>query len=352
MSRFVFDSSKPPAPPQSGSSPSPDEPFAHLEHLLRGAQSAAELRHRIALLNIEAQHRLAWHNSHFNRNQPRVPAGHSDGGQWTNASGVSDSSDGEVISDVTPDNDWRPGAQYANSRGRGSGSPIRIGNGWIEPEGGGQEARLAFAEARARDAIARVRAFDPTWRPNPSASKTIEGQIDDLESQAAEAEARLREIAPWQLPPIIPKQRPGETKEQNIIARQVANWLAEKYGRVIEGPRWLEESEDAIKAFLDPPKTLEELQRGASARPPGYDIHHIVEQTPARDEKFPETEIEGPANRVLVPRYRHWEITAWYNRKNDCLGSVSPRNYLRGKDWNERVKMGLEALIKHGVLKP
>ena len=28
-------------------------------------------------------HRLAWHHSHFNPDQPRVPAGHSDGGQWT-----------------------------------------------------------------------------------------------------------------------------------------------------------------------------------------------------------------------------------------------------------------------------
>jgi hypothetical protein len=35
------------------------------------------------MLDIEAQHRLAWHGSHFNRDQPRVPAGHPDGGQWT-----------------------------------------------------------------------------------------------------------------------------------------------------------------------------------------------------------------------------------------------------------------------------
>ncbi|MGA7488445.1 MAG: hypothetical protein WBW74_16100 [Xanthobacteraceae bacterium] len=35
------------------------------------------------MIDIEAQHRLAQHRSHFNPNQPRVPAGNPDGGQWT-----------------------------------------------------------------------------------------------------------------------------------------------------------------------------------------------------------------------------------------------------------------------------
>jgi hypothetical protein len=51
--------------------------------LLRGAMSAAALPHKLRLLNIEANHRLAQYQSHYNPNQPRVPAGHPDGGQWT-----------------------------------------------------------------------------------------------------------------------------------------------------------------------------------------------------------------------------------------------------------------------------
>jgi hypothetical protein len=87
-----------------------------LERLLRGAQDAAMLRHRLALLDIEAQHRLAWHRSHFDPNQPRVPAGHPDGGQWTsggsgtarmrlaNGGGNPGTSSPElVLSDVSPD---------------------------------------------------------------------------------------------------------------------------------------------------------------------------------------------------------------------------------------------------------
>jgi hypothetical protein len=60
---------------------------ARTQSLLRNSMNAAAFSHRLALLDIEAQHRLAWHQSHFNPNQPRVPAGHPDGGQWTNSGG-------------------------------------------------------------------------------------------------------------------------------------------------------------------------------------------------------------------------------------------------------------------------
>jgi hypothetical protein len=56
-----------------------------LGSLLRSAMSATALPHKLRLLDIEASHRLAWHQSHYNPDQPRVPAGHSDGGQWTRA---------------------------------------------------------------------------------------------------------------------------------------------------------------------------------------------------------------------------------------------------------------------------
>lgn len=48
----------------------------------------------------------------YDPNQPRVPAGHSDGGQWTSGGG-SGTNDPRVLSDATPDNDWIPGADYA-----------------------------------------------------------------------------------------------------------------------------------------------------------------------------------------------------------------------------------------------
>jgi hypothetical protein len=56
---------------------------ARIERLLAGANDAAALRHRLALIDAEAQHRLAQHRSHYNPDQPRVPKGNPDGGQWT-----------------------------------------------------------------------------------------------------------------------------------------------------------------------------------------------------------------------------------------------------------------------------
>jgi hypothetical protein len=51
----------------------------------------------------------------FDPNQPRVPAGNSYGGQWTDAGGGGSSDEGIVLSDETPDDEWIPGAQYAQN---------------------------------------------------------------------------------------------------------------------------------------------------------------------------------------------------------------------------------------------
>ena len=49
----------------------------------------------------------------YSPDQPRVSAGNSDGGQWTSEGGSNASNDSPITSDATPDNPWRPGAQYA-----------------------------------------------------------------------------------------------------------------------------------------------------------------------------------------------------------------------------------------------
>jgi hypothetical protein len=57
-------------------------------------------------------------------------------------------------------------------------------------------------------------------------------------------------------------------------------------------------------------------------------------------------------NLVRIPTLKHWQINAWYQRKNPDFGYVSPRDYLRRKDWDERRRIGLYVLIKFGVLSP
>jgi hypothetical protein len=76
-----------PREPRRDGASSDDPSWARTKRLMQGARSAALLSHRLAMLDIETKHRLAWYHSHYNPNQPRVPAGHPDGGQWTKAGG-------------------------------------------------------------------------------------------------------------------------------------------------------------------------------------------------------------------------------------------------------------------------
>jgi hypothetical protein len=84
----------------------------------------------------------------------------------------------------------------------------------------------------------------------------------------------------------------------------------------------------------------------------GYNIHHVVEQTPARDDGFPDNMVDGPENLVRIPTLRHWQITTWFQTGNPDFDDLSPRNYLRGKSWEERRRVGIDAMIRFGVLKP
>lgn len=123
-------------------------------------------------------------------------------------------------------------------------------------------------------------------------------------------------------------------------------------GKIVEGVVWASELEPYVSAYLDEPQTLEELQKRVASPAGGYDIHHIVEQTPAENEGFGRDIIDGPDNLVRVPTLKHWEINSWFGTKQEEFGELSPRDYLRGKDWDERTRVGHEALVKHGVLKP
>jgi hypothetical protein len=66
---------------------------------------------------------------------------------------------------------------------------------------------------------------------------------------------------------------------------------------------------------------------------------------------YPRSRIDDPDNLVLIPARKHREITSWFQMNQKELGGMSPRDYLRNKSWNERRRIGLGAMIDHGVLK-
>ena len=118
----------------------------------------------------------------FDPNQPRVPAGSGrPSGRWTDGGGGS----GGVGTHV---------AQNIPRSGRGSGQ-VRLRSGQLAAATPAQEARHAVAQAQAARAVRQVRELDPSWRPKPSATETVEGEIASFEVETQEAQARLRELA-------------------------------------------------------------------------------------------------------------------------------------------------------------
>lgn len=165
--------------------------------------------------------------------------------------------------------------------------------------------------------------------------------------------------------PDIPEERPVTAQLRNAVIKEVAKWLFKAMAKefvggpvmgtalnVLDAASWIHEAYPYISAYLDAPKTLEELQDAVSDTQKGYDIHHIVEKASAAEDGLERSQINAPENLVRVPTLRHWEITGWYMTPNEDYGGLSPRQYLQGRDWSERVSVGLRALIRYGVLQP
>ena len=107
-----------------------------------------------------------------------------------------------------------------------------------------------------------------------------------------------------------------------------------------------------VKAYLDPPKSLGELQRAAqSPSQLGYEDHHIVERATAAADGSENALIAAPENLARIPTVKHWELNGWYETANPKFNDMTPRQYLKGKGWDERYQVGLEGLRKVGVLR-
>ncbi len=218
----------------------------------------------------------------FNPNQPRVPAGNPDGGQWTD-------------------------------------------------EGGNGGARNAAPE-------------------NPSDQQVVNTPPGIGHNQGP----------PLEDPPKIPPRPPSKLSTfAKTAAYRLASAIARLDKRValflaaLQAASWVAQAYPSIIAYLDPPKTLDELRKNKG---PGYDQHHIVEQWSEKD-GMPRSKIDSPDNVVTIPRLKHWQINSWLSRPNeqyrDAEGNaMSPRDYMRGKSWEERYEFGLYVLRKFGVLKP
>lgn len=208
--------------------------------------------------------------------------------------------------------------------------------------------------ARLVSALARKAGFRPD-QPRVPAGNPDGGQWTDEPSWSGDTRAGDQPIifVSHDRPPPIPKKRPPTIRERNRWSVVVARTLFA--GGILAGEvaEWVwEHARDRIIAYQEPPKTLEELRQAMANPKPGYDGHHLNERTPALRDGYDKALVDGPDNMVLIPTYRHWQITGWYATPNPEFGGLSPREFLRGQSWETRRAVGLKALRDFGALKP
>jgi hypothetical protein len=222
-----------------------------------------------------------------------------------------------------------------------------------------QVAALTF-EIKFRRLL-RKAGYNPD-QPRVLAGNPDGGQWTNGSGSAGQSRLRLAGEIPTNDPPDIPKTRPSTAKKRAQVLREAGKWLAKiaKVGgridtfiTILEGISWIRDQIPNILAYRDLSKSLEELQEAVSVTSiPGYQDHHIVEQGSARSDGFPDSMIESSDNIVPIPTLKHRQINGWYQTSNKDYGGLSPREWLRGKDWDVRREMGLDALVDHEVLKP
>jgi hypothetical protein len=162
--------------------------------------------------------------------------------------------------------------------------------------------------------------------------------------------------------PKIPQERPDTREGRMGFVRDAAQWVARNVGRyapavdayfgTLDQVEKIKALTDAIKSANDPAKTLEELQEPVGSESEGgYHEHHIVGQHAENRARFGNSLIDSRENLVRIPVLKHIDISAWYSKGNDDFGGLSPRDYLRDKDWDEQMRVGLDRLRYHKVLK-
>jgi hypothetical protein len=163
--------------------------------------------------------------------------------------------------------------------------------------------------------------------------------------------------------PAIPAERPSNPAKVTEITRNSARWLQQAktsgastqargfIGKLMDID-WLRGYLPRISSYLDEPKTLQELEAGVSSPRAGFDVHHRAERTAALVAGYPKALVNGRANLVLIPTLRHWEVKGWYMKPYRDFSGLTPREYLRGKGWEDRLRVGNHALKLHGILKP
>jgi hypothetical protein len=195
-------------------------------------------------------------------------------------------------------------------------------------------------------------------RQGPAAAAKLPPEADSDEGGAESGD----DSPPIEYTFSIPTDPPDTTKERNSIVRRAAEWMRQAAAldaafapdarvkavlSAIEPTAWIVEYWPQIQSYLDSPKSLEELQDAVANPQLGYQIHRIVEgqynstNEQSNAQRFPD-QLENPENLIQIPTWKHVEISSWYSTRNEEYGGQTPRDYLRGKSWEEQYELGIK----------
>jgi hypothetical protein len=235
-----------------------------------------------------------------------------------------------------------------------SGRPRQLSARALACHIAGERMMAALAHLQA---LAEKAGFNP-GQPRVPAGNPDGGQWTGSDGATGSRQPGIGDNGGPSLDPPEPAKKPSQDKTSRTqAAKALARQALRRAGPIgaaitaIEAGHRLYSELPSIHSYLDEPKTLAELQQNAGRKRPGYEDHHIVERGAGGSEGFSRTQIDGADNLVSVPKYKHHEITGWYTKPNKSFGRQTPRNYLRGKDWSEHMRVGHRAMREFGVLK-
>lgn len=265
----------------------------------------------------------------FNADQPRVPRGSPDGGQWSRVAASSSSRTGSRGRYGTN----FPGATYS------------------------QQVRLDREIARTENALRQVRQFDPTWKPTvQSLTKpgSIEGAIRDAEARAQQAESRLNQLRtgiggnlgpPLDMPgsqsPLpAPRTFDGDAW---INAYRATNNMPDLFGR----PSWPNDKGTVAVTEIDG-----KLYFGINSGAPGYATADQREADNWRDvlvDKYPDELQTKNIGRVPNDSFYHAEATVLLRAARENNGTLEGRIFDVHTDREVCASSCLKVLPKLGL---
>ena len=258
----------------------------------------------------------------YDPDQPRVPRGHPDGGQWTdgNGAGSDDESTGGMDGGRADEN---PGERELTDEEHESLLKIE------------EVVRAVLGEKGDPQYLATLIARFPFTR------KGILQAIKDWSAPVAET--------------LVILLLEGRISQFLFLWQLIESFAPELFEYAMEAEEWeqIAVEEEEYRGFSEA-KDFEEHYE--AQKKPLRDWRHIVERNAkVAPGTMPKSDsLHSTDNVVQIPRAKHWEITQCYSRpdpRDPRFVDISPRDWLRGKPWQAHYDFGIEMLKKFRGLK-